>query len=73
VRVALAVGLGVLAVLAAPATAGAHIRSGRTAVDYRATISTSPAGVTARIFFDVLEHYEEPVGGTIRSGRSNPR
>jgi hypothetical protein len=50
VRVALAVGLGVLAVLATPATAGAHIRSGRTAVDYRATVSTSPAEVTARIY-----------------------
>jgi hypothetical protein len=25
------------------------------------------------VFFDVLEHYEEPVGGTIRSGPSNSR
>jgi hypothetical protein len=50
VRLALAVGLGVLAVLVAPTTAGAHIRSGRTAVDYRATISTSPGGVTARVY-----------------------
>ncbi len=49
-RVALAVGLGVLSVLAAPAAADAHIRSGRTAVDYRATILTTPAGVTARVY-----------------------
>jgi hypothetical protein len=34
------------------------------------------AGATVlglKVFFDVLEHYEEPVGGTIRSGPSNSR
>jgi hypothetical protein len=50
VRHAVAVGLGVLAVLVTPATAGAHIRSGRTAVDYRASVSTAPSVVTARVY-----------------------
>jgi hypothetical protein len=50
VRLVLAVGLGALTALVAPATAGAHIRSARTAVDYRADVSTAPTGVTAHVY-----------------------
>jgi hypothetical protein len=46
----LALGLGAVTALVAPAAAGAHIRSGRIAVDYRANVSTSPAWVTARVY-----------------------
>lgn len=42
--------LGALVALVVPATAGAHIRSGRTAVDYRANVSSSPPGITARVY-----------------------
>src|SRR2546425_5194693 len=36
--------------LVAPPAANAHIRSGRVAVDYRASVSPPPAGVAARIY-----------------------
>jgi hypothetical protein len=49
-RVGLALALSVLTALGAPAAAGAHIRSGKTAVDYRASLSTSPPGITARVY-----------------------
>jgi hypothetical protein len=39
-----------LLALAVPATAGAHVRSGKSAVDYRATVSDAPPGVTARVY-----------------------
>jgi hypothetical protein len=50
VRLALALGLSALTALVASGTAGAHVRSGRTAVDYRVEVSTSPPGVTARVY-----------------------
>jgi hypothetical protein len=49
-RLAFVVGLGAVTALVAPATAGAHVRSARTAVDYRADVSTLPPGVTARVY-----------------------
>jgi hypothetical protein len=49
-RVAFVLALGVLAALVLPATAGAHVRSARTAVDYRADVSTTPPGITARVY-----------------------
>jgi hypothetical protein len=49
-RVAFLLVLGALAALVIPATADAHIRSGRTAVDYRADVSAVPPGVTARVY-----------------------
>jgi hypothetical protein len=50
VRLVLALGLGAMTALVAPATAGAHVRSARTAVDYRADVSTAPPGITARVY-----------------------
>jgi hypothetical protein len=38
-----------LAALVAPAAAGAHLRSGTVAVDYRATVSTTSKGFDARV------------------------
>ena len=49
-RVAFVLVLGTLAALVVPATAGAHVRSARTAVDYRADVSTAPPGITARVY-----------------------
>jgi hypothetical protein len=42
--------LVVLVALAAPPAAGAHGRSGRVAVDYRADVLRVPHGVTARVY-----------------------
>ena len=39
-----------LIALAAPATAGAHLRTSRAAVDYRATVSSVPGAVRARVY-----------------------
>jgi hypothetical protein len=36
--------------LAAPATAAAHLRTGRTAVDFRASVLTTPRAVHARVY-----------------------
>jgi hypothetical protein len=49
-RVAFVLVIGTLAALVVPATAGAHVRSARTAVDYRADVSTAPPGITARVY-----------------------
>lgn len=49
-RPAFALALSALLALVAPGAALAHLRSGRTAVDYRADVSTAPPGVTARVF-----------------------
>jgi hypothetical protein len=50
VRAALAVALSALTALVAAGTADAHLRSGRTAVDYRAAVTASPPGVKARVY-----------------------
>lgn len=56
--------LVVLVLLAAPAGAAAHLRSGTVAVDYRASISTSdPAAYSARIF-----QSDRALGITVKSG-----
>jgi hypothetical protein len=39
-----------LPALVFPATAAAHVRSGKSAVDYRATVSNVPAGVKLRVY-----------------------
>jgi hypothetical protein len=49
-RLVLALGLAALTALGSPAAAGAHLRSGRIAVDYRADVSQLPAGVEARVY-----------------------
>jgi hypothetical protein len=50
-RLVLAVGL---IALVSPAAASAHVRSGKAAVDYRASVSTLPRGVTARVYLTDL-------------------
>jgi hypothetical protein len=62
-RVALAL-VAVIA-LAAPGSAGAHLRSSRVAVDYRATVAPPPAGVGARVYEADLA-----VGLTARPGHT---
>lgn len=49
-RLVLALGLAALTALGSPGAAGAHLRSGRIAVDYRADVSQLPAGVEARVY-----------------------
>lgn len=49
-RLVLALGLAALTALVSPAAAGAHLRSGRIAVDYRADVVQLPAGVEARVY-----------------------
>ena len=44
------IAIALLAALAAPGVAGAHIRSGTIAVDYRARVLAAPAGVLARVY-----------------------
>jgi hypothetical protein len=50
VRLVLALGVAALTAFVAPTAAGAHLRSGRIAVDYRADVSQLPAGVDARVY-----------------------
>ena len=50
VRSRLVVLAAMLAALVCPAAAGAHIRSGAVAVDYRVTVSRVPSGVSARVY-----------------------
>jgi hypothetical protein len=61
--------VGALATLVAPAAAGAHIRSGVVAVDYRASVSPLDARARSAVMARIYES-DRAVGLTVRSGHT---